>query len=148
MACAICLRLTFLWLALLAFTTQSDDSFTSHADTKSSVHPSVSIVDGSGGGVSARSLVSVPTITNHDLSHHATHVPFAPLIPDDKYSLVTTSPIDDDTSSIGTQPRSSLSPGNAVSAHAFLHRSHRERLASRAKCPKSPLPRKIGYYQV
>ncbi|KAL8979047.1 MAG: hypothetical protein Q9205_005527 [Flavoplaca limonia] len=148
MASAICLHLTFLWLALLAFTTQSDDSFTSHADAKSSVHPGVSIVDGSGGGVSARSLVSVPTITNHDLSHQATHVPSTPLIPNDDYSLVTTSPIDDDTSSIGTQPRSSLSPGNAVSAHAFLHRSHREHLASRAKCPKSPLPRKIGYYQV
>lgn len=148
MASAICLRLTFLWLALLAFTTQSDDSLTSHANTRPSVHPSVSIVDGSSGGVTTRSLVSVPTITNHDPSHQATHVPFKPLVPDDEYSLLTTTPIDGDTSSIGTQPPSSLGPGNAVSAHAFLHRSHREHLASRAKCPKSPLSRKIGYYQV
>ena len=125
MASAICLPLTFLWLVVLAFTSQSDDSLTSLDTTVSSIHTSISIVDGSIRGVSTRSLISVPTSTNHDPSNHATHIPFTPLIPVDEYSHPAATPIEVETSSIGTLPRFFLGLGNAISAHAFLHRRHR-----------------------
>lgn len=148
MAFAMCLRLTFLWLALLVFKSQSDDSIINHGSNGSSIQSSTVITNGSPGDNSIHSLVSMSTVEGLAPGQHTAHVPSTPSSLINVYSMPSSIPTDLAVSSVSAQSHFLLGLRHSPGTRRFSHRSHREHLVPRAKCPKSPLPRKIGYYQV
>ncbi len=69
---------------------------------------------------------------------------------DPTHSLVSTFGIPTDlaVSSVNAPSHLPLGPRQPLGSRLSSNTSRRHHLVPRAKCPKSPLPRKIGYYQV